>query len=72
MTHIDYRADNDELAGHSMKEKLVNDQIMQAILTSGPAEIDHLVDKHVTDMQSAREVLKRICLAIRFLYKEQR
>jgi hypothetical protein len=64
---FDYRANNNDRTQRTVKEKLQDDNIMQAILTSSPGEIDSLVDEHVTDLQTSNEVLKRLCVAVRYL-----
>lgn len=65
---VDHKADSDEKTKVHISNQVANDPIMQAILTSSPAEIDSLVDQHVVDLPSAREVIKRLCVAVRYLY----
>lgn len=65
MTRIDHRADNEELVERDVKKGLINDQIMRIVLSGSPEEINQLVYKSGT-----QEILKRLCVVMRYLYKE--
>ena len=52
------------------KNTIRNDPIMNGLLTKSPQEVFTWVDANVTDMDSAKELLKRLAAAVSWLLKE--